>query len=63
MSRVGAALGTFLLPMGLDRYGARFVLFVGAAVLALGAVVSHLLAPETTDLELAHASRLAHGSE
>ncbi|MGW0996850.1 MFS transporter [Streptomyces sp. NPDC002520] len=57
MSRVGAAVGTFLLPMGLDRYGARFVLLVGAGVLAIGAVVSQFLAPETTDLDLAQAAR------
>ena len=59
MSRVGAAVGTFLLPMGLDHFGARFVLFVGAAVLAVGALVSQFLAPETTDLDLATAARTA----
>ncbi|OLZ74596.1 MFS transporter [Streptomyces sp. IMTB 2501] len=57
MSRVGAAIGTFLLPMGLNHFGARFVLLVGAAVLALGGLVSHFLAPETTDLDLATAAR------
>ncbi|MGN5381651.1 MFS transporter [Streptomyces lasalocidi] len=61
MSRVGAAVGTFLLPMGLDRFGARFVLLVGAAVLALGGLVSHFLAPETTDLDLARAARAPKG--
>jgi putative MFS transporter len=59
MSRVGAAVGTFLLPMGLDHFGARFVLFVGAGVLALGGLVSQFLAPETTDLDLATAARTA----
>jgi putative MFS transporter len=57
MSRVGAAIGTFLLPMGLDHYGARFVLLVGAGVLAVGGLVSQFLAPETTDLDLAKAAR------
>ncbi|WP_330336264.1 MFS transporter [Streptomyces sp. NBC_00557] len=57
MSRVGAAIGTFLLPMGLDHYGARFVLLVGAGVLAVGGLVSHFLAPETTGLDLADAAR------
>ncbi|EST36058.1 major facilitator transporter [Streptomyces roseochromogenus subsp. oscitans DS 12.976] len=57
MSRVGAAIGTFLLPMGLNHFGARFVLLAGAAVLALGGLVSHFLAPETTDLDLATAAR------
>ncbi|KOV56257.1 major facilitator transporter [Streptomyces sp. MMG1121] len=61
MSRVGAAIGTFLLPMGLDRYGARFVLLVGAGVLAVGGLVSQFLAPETTDLDLAAAARVPKG--
>ncbi|MET8947052.1 MFS transporter [Streptomyces sp. NPDC004542] len=59
MSRVGAAIGTFLLPMGLESFGVRFVLLVGAGVLALGAVVSQFLAPETTDMDLARAARTA----
>ncbi|WP_055495407.1 MFS transporter [Streptomyces sp. TP-A0356] len=59
MSRVGAAVGTFLLPMGLDRFGVRFVLLVGAGVLAVGGLVSQFLAPETTDLDLARAARVA----
>ncbi|MFD8544439.1 MFS transporter [Streptomyces sp. NPDC059649] len=59
MSRIGAAIGTFLLPMGLERFGIEFVLLVGAGVLALGGIVSQFLAPETTDLDLAQASRLA----
>ncbi|MGV9561463.1 MFS transporter [Streptomyces sp. NPDC003480] len=59
MSRVGAAVGTFLLPMGLDHFGPRFVLLVGAGVLAFGGLVSQFLAPETTDLDLARAARTA----
>ncbi|MFI1564467.1 MFS transporter [Streptomyces sp. NPDC020490] len=59
MSRVGAAIGTFLLPMGLERFGAQFVLLVGAGVLAAGGLVSHFLAPETTDMDLAMAARTA----
>lgn len=47
--RVGSPVGTFLLPTGADRYGARSVLLAGAAVLAVGGPVSQFLAPETTD--------------
>lgn len=61
MSRVGAALGTFLPPMGLDRFGVEFVLLGGAGVLAVGGPVSQVLAPETTDLDLAKAARTARG--
>ena len=60
MSLVGAAAGTWLLPIGLHHYGVRFVLFIGAAVLALGAIISQFMPPETTDLDLAQAARLAH---
>ncbi|MFI0773905.1 MFS transporter [Streptomyces sp. NPDC021212] len=59
VSRVGAAIGTFLLPMGLDHFGAEFVLLVGAAVLVVGGIVSQFLAPETTGLDLARAARTA----
>ncbi|MET8753236.1 MFS transporter [Streptomyces sp. NPDC004667] len=61
MSRVGAAVGTFLLPMGLHRFGVEFVLLVGAGVLAAGALVSQFLAPETASLDLAEAARTARG--
>ncbi|MEU9335996.1 MFS transporter [Streptomyces sp. NPDC048290] len=63
MSRVGAAIGTFLLPMGLDRYGPTFVLLVGAGVLAIGGIVSQFLAPETTDMDLARAARKVEKAE
>ncbi|MGC0344263.1 hypothetical protein RKD20_009297 [Streptomyces sp. SLBN-8D4] len=59
MSRVGAAIGTFLLPMGLERFGAQFVLLIGAGVLAVDGLVSQFLAPETTDMDLAQAARVS----
>ncbi|WP_240634163.1 MULTISPECIES: hypothetical protein [Streptomyces] len=40
-----------------EAYGAPFVLWIGAGVLALGGHVSHFLAPETRDLDLAVAAR------
>lgn len=63
MSRVGAAIGTFLLPIGLNHFGVRFVLLIGVGVLVLGAILSQFLAPETTDMDLAQANRLAHGRD
>lgn len=59
MSRVGAAIGTFLLPIALSAVGVGFTLLIGAAVLALGGLVSQFLAPETTGLDLSHAVRAA----
>jgi putative MFS transporter len=47
-SRVGAAVGTFLLPVGISVIGVGPCMLIGAAVCVAGAVVSHRLAPETT---------------
>jgi putative MFS transporter len=51
-SRVGAAAGTWLLPIGLDTIGVGACMVIGAVVCAVGAVVSHLMAPETVGLSL-----------
>lgn len=51
-SRVGAAAGTWLLPLGLDTIGVGACLLIGGAVCAVGAVVSHLMAPRTDGLDL-----------
>lgn len=47
VSRVGAGLGTFLLPMGVESFGVGPVMLVAAAVVFSGAWVSQLWAPET----------------
>lgn len=59
MSRVGAAIGTFLLPLGLGAFGTSTTMLIGAAVLMVGLVVSALLAPDTRDLSLTEASGAA----
>jgi len=56
MSRVGAAIGTFLLPLGLEHLGNRVTMAIGVAVLLLGALVSWAWAPETRHLTLTEAS-------
>lgn len=53
-SRIGAAAGTFLLPIGIDTIGLRWCMVIGAALCVIGAVVSQLLAPETTGKSLSH---------
>ncbi|WP_445183460.1 MFS transporter [Pseudonocardia sp. Cha107L01] len=55
-SRIGAAIGTFLLPVGISSIGIGASMVIGAAICALGAVVSHALAPETTGMTLTRAS-------
>ncbi len=47
MSRIGAAFGTFALPIILDKYGVQAVMIGTFCVLVLGAVVSQKVAPET----------------
>jgi putative MFS transporter len=52
VSRVGAAISTFLLPLSLDGLGSRATMLVLCAVAVVGLVVSVLWAPETKDLTL-----------
>jgi MFS transporter, putative metabolite transport protein len=47
VSRVGAAIGAFLLPVGIDSIGIGPVLLILAVIVASGAIVSQLWAPET----------------
>lgn len=52
VSRIGAAGGTFLLPIGIANFGIGPSLLIGAAICAAGLLVTHLWAPETTSLSL-----------
>jgi putative MFS transporter len=54
VSRIGAAAGTFLLPVGIETIGLPWCMMTGAAICVIGAVVSQLLAPETTGKSLSH---------
>ena len=56
-SRVGAAIGTFLLPVGIDTIGIGPCMLVGAGICLLGGVVSLRMAPETTGRSLTASSR------
>jgi putative MFS transporter len=51
-SRLGAASGTFLLPLGIAHIGIGPSLLIGAAICAIGLVVTYLWAPETTGISL-----------
>jgi MFS transporter, putative metabolite transport protein len=59
VSRVGAAVGTFLLPVGIGSIGLAWCMALGAAMCVVGAVVSQLLAPETTGRSLSHTGSAA----
>jgi MFS transporter, putative metabolite transport protein len=51
-SRIGAAVGTFLLPVGIETIGLPWCMVTGAAMCVIGAGVSQLFAPETTGKSL-----------
>lgn len=57
-SRIGAAIGTWLVPMSLDTIGIGNTMFVAAGVTLLGLIVSVALAPETRAMSLEEATSL-----
>jgi putative MFS transporter len=57
ISRIGAAGGTFLLPVGIDAFGIGVSMLIAATVCAVGLAVTYLWAPETTDLSLTQSVR------
>ena len=58
-SRVGAAIGTFLLPIGLSELGVGVSMLIAAAFCVAGAVITQLWAPETAGRPLTETSRVA----
>lgn len=56
VSRIGAGLGTFLLPWSMTHLGTGETMLIAAAVALLGAAVSQWLAPETKGLSLSEAA-------
>lgn len=52
VSRIGAAGGTFLFPIGISAIGVGWCMAIGAGFCVVGAVVSQLMAPETTGKSL-----------
>lgn len=52
VSRIGAAIGTYFVPVGIDTIGVSAVMLILAGVLAVGAVVSQAWAPETRGKDL-----------
>ena len=58
LSRVGAAIGTWLVPMALDSYGIAFTMYAAAIVTFIGLAFSVALAPETRSLNLQQAASL-----
>lgn len=57
ISRVGAAISTFVLPSALENWGIGATMLLLAGVVGVGAAVSVALAPETRGVHLGEASR------
>lgn len=56
ISRIGAAIGTFLLPLALDTVGVAITMIIAATVFGAGALLSWTWAPETRHVALLEAS-------
>jgi MFS transporter, putative metabolite transport protein len=59
LSRIGAAVGTYLVPLSLTGIGIGGTMIVGAVVTLIGAGVSFAWAPETRGKTLAEAAALS----
>ncbi len=59
LSRIGAAIGTWLVPMALDSYGIAFTMYAAAIVTLIGLAFAWALAPETRSLNLQQAASLS----
>jgi len=59
LSRIGAAVGTYLIPVSLDNLGIGATMYVAAGVSAVGCVVALAMAPETRYMDLRQAATLA----
>jgi MFS transporter, putative metabolite transport protein len=57
ISRVGAAAGTFLLPIAMVSLGAGVSMLIAAAVALAGALLAQYLAPETKGVSLAEMAK------
>lgn len=62
VSRIGAAAGTFLLPMTLARFGSAHGLLIAGAISIVGLLVSVRMAPETRGLSLAQSHCVENAS-
>jgi putative MFS transporter len=57
-SRIGAAGGTFLLPIGITHIGIGPSVLIGAGLCAIGLFVTYIWAPETTGISLTQTTQL-----
>ena len=60
LSRIGAAVGTYLVPISLASYGVANTMFAAALISLFGALIAWWLAPETSTLDLQQAAALGN---
>jgi len=58
VSRIGAAVGTWLVPVALQNLGIDVTMYIAAAITLVGLIVSWLMAPETNQMDLNDAASL-----
>ncbi|HAZ76994.1 MAG TPA: MFS transporter, partial [Enterobacteriaceae bacterium] len=58
LSRIGAAVGTWLVPVSLQTLGIGSTMYIAAAITFVGLIVSWFLAPETNARSLEDAAAL-----
>jgi MFS transporter, putative metabolite transport protein len=58
VSRIGAGLGTFLLPITIEQFGVSWTILGMAVIVFSGALVSQLWAPETKGMSLSATAHL-----
>lgn len=58
LSRVGAAVGTYLVPISLQSIGIGQTMYIAAGITLVGLVTAWFMAPETRSLDLHQASSL-----
>lgn len=58
MSRIGAVVGTYLVPISLEHQGIGNTMYYAAMITFVGLLVSWLLAPETRAMDLSRAASL-----
>jgi MFS transporter, putative metabolite transport protein len=62
ISRIGAAIGTFLVPLSLTSLGIGPTMLIAAAITLLGALISQFPAPETRGKSLSECATLANAT-
>jgi MFS family permease len=62
ISRIGAAIGTFLVPLSLTSLGIGPTMLIAAAITLVGALISQFWAPETRGKSLSECAALANAT-